>query len=497
MEITTFLFALFVILTGLGYQVLPKRIKNLWMLLASSVFIVTWSWKFLVSLLLLATINYLLGFLVPNTRFGKKILWAGIVINILALLVFKYSDFYLPALMSLLARLGVPTGAGGLQILAPLGISFITVQMISYLVDVHYGRLPAEKEPVRFALYVIYFPKILSGPVERAKTFLSRLESPQKWSGELLRNSFALVLVGLVRKLVLADVLNAMIPADAFQQPSKYPAPLLAAWLLVYAFALYNDFAGYTSIVRGVSGFFGIELTNNFNIPYFARSFSEFWNRWHISLSNWLRDYIFFPLSRSLLKKIPERNHPVHIIVPPMLTMLVCGLWHGFTWNTLLWGGLQGGFLVLERIGTLWKPRVSPADLPRWRQVIAALGVFLCILMAWVPFHTGVVPAIQYWKSLLTINNWHFSIHKAYFLTATQRQIFPQSTLSWVSLFPFFQAGFVLLGALLLDVVLYKDELRFLKWPAWLQAVLLIMLVAIFFLLSFAEKGAPFIYQAF
>jgi D-alanyl-lipoteichoic acid acyltransferase DltB (MBOAT superfamily) len=497
MEITTFLFAGFVLLAVLGFRCLPQRFKNLWLLFACAVFIISWSWQFLVILLLLATINYILGKHVTDVRHGKWVLWAGVVLNLLALLLFKYSNFYLPELTSLLAKLGVRTGAGGIQILVPLGLSFITLQMISYLLDVHYGRMEAETGFVKFAVYALYFPKILAGPIERAKTFLSRLDTPQEWSVESILQNFTLVLVGLIRKIVFADALTAMVPAQAFQPPSQYPAPLLAIWLLAYAFALYNDFAGYTSIVRGVSGFFGIELTSNFNVPYFSRSFSEFWNRWHISLSSWLRDYIYYPLSRRLRKTVPNHNNALNLIVPPVLTMLVSGLWHGLGWNTLLWGGLQGTFLVLERIAGLWGPRYAPAELPRWRQVISAAVVFFCILLAWVPFHTGVIPAIHYWQNLFSITNWQIPIYKAYFIQEAQSGHFSQAALRMLAIFPFFQVALVLLPALGLDLFQYKGEFTFRKWPVWLQVVLLALVVLILFLLSFAEKGAPFIYQSF
>ena len=499
MEITTFLFAGFVVLAAIGFRCLPKRYKNIWLLFTCAVFIISWSWKFLVILLLLVTINYFLGKHAADVRQGKKVLWAGVVINLLALLFFKYSGFYLPELTSLLARFGVRTGAGGIQILTPLGLSFITLQMISYLLDVHYGRIQAEAGFVKFAVYGLYFPKILAGPIERPKTFLSRLDSPQKRSLESILQSFTLVLIGLIRKIVFADSLTAMIPAQAFQQPSQYPASLLAIWLLAYAFALYNDFAGYTSMVRGISGFFGIELTSNFNIPYFSRSFSEFWNRWHISLSSWLRDYIYFPLSRWLRKIIPDQSNAVNLIIPPVLTMLVSGLWHGLGWNTLLWGGLQGTFLVLERVAGLWGPRIAPAERPKWRQIITAAVVFFCILMAWVPFHTGVIPAIHYWENLFSIPNWQVSVYTAYLVQKGQSFGFPLGLdRIWVlAILPFFQVALILLPALGLDLLQYKGEFSFRKWPVWLQVLLLALAVLILFLLSFAEKGAPFIYQSF
>ncbi len=209
---------------------------------------------------------------------GKTILWSAILVNILALLFYKYNNFFLADLISLLGKLGIRIGAGGIQLLAPLGISFITLQMISYLIDIYYQRVEAEGSFIKFALYVVYFPKLLAGPIERIKPFLDQVDAPQELTEQTVKRSISLVVVGLVRKLILADSLIVAIPADVFQKPSQYPSLLLVLWLLAYAFALYNDFAGYTNIVIGISGFFGIELTNNFNVPYFSRSFSEFWN---------------------------------------------------------------------------------------------------------------------------------------------------------------------------------------------------------------------------
>jgi alginate O-acetyltransferase complex protein AlgI len=497
MGIATFLFAGFVILAAIGFRLLPQRIKNLWLLFACMVFITSWSWKVLLLLLFLAICNFILGRFVADVQYGKRILWLGIVLNLLVLLLFKYSNFYLPTLTSLLTKLGVWTGIGGIQILAPLGISFITLQLISYLLDIHYGRMQAESGFIPFAIYVLYFPKILAGPIERARTFISRLNTPQELSNESVRKNISLVLVGLIRKIIFADTLIAMIPSAAFQKSSQYPAPLLAIWLLAYAFAIYNDFAGYTCMVRGISGFFGIELTNNFNVPYFSRNFSEFWNRWHISLSNWLRDYIYFPLSRLLRKTVSDKDNTIHLIIPPVVTMLASGLWHGIGWNTLLWGGLHGSFIVLERVAGMKRSRVAPTSLPRWRQVLSGMVIFFCILMAWVPFRAGVVPAVHFWKNLFTISNWQYSFYNAYMVLKIQNEGFLLVTLQKLIFLPIIQLLVILLPALGLDLIQYKDELSFRMWSPWLKGFLLAVVLLTLFLLSFAEKGAPFIYQNF
>ena len=206
-------------------------------------------------------------------------------------MIFKAASFYLYRLTSLLEQTGIQPGLGGLQIIIPLGLSYYVLQNISYLVDVYRGQIPASTNRVDFSLYLAYFPKMVAGPIERARTFLPILARPRRVDNQALSRSLILILVGLVRKLLIGDLLFAHIPWEAFTgEPGVFSKIELIAWLTVYAFALYNDFAGYTLIVRGVSGFFGIELSPNFRAPYFSRNFTEFWNRWHITLSEWLRD---------------------------------------------------------------------------------------------------------------------------------------------------------------------------------------------------------------
>ena len=186
-----------------------------------------------------------------------------------------------------------------MTLLLPIGLAYYSLQNISYLIDIYRKQTVAATDFIDFALYLAYFPKLLSGPIERARTFLPKLAQPRHVDNKLLARSFTLIIVGLMRTLLIAGILLKMIFWDAFETPAKYTAPELIGWLLIYSLFLYNDFAGYTSIVRGVSGLFGLELSRNFSQPYFTRNLTEFWNSWHISLSHWLRDYIYFPLSRA------------------------------------------------------------------------------------------------------------------------------------------------------------------------------------------------------
>lgn len=474
MSITSLEFAGFVVLTLFVYYLLPRRPQNVLLLGASYVFYISWSGWYALVLAVLTLVNFALA---PRLRREaqprRALLWIGIGINLLALAIFKYESFFVPDLRAALNTWGVETGIGGVDFLLPVGMSFYIVAVISYLIDVYRGQMDACRDLVDFALYMAYFPRLLSGPIERAREFLPRLAAPRFVDNEVLSRSFALIVIGVVRKIVLADTLFAMLPPDLWQEPRKYSSPQLIAYLLVYAFALYNDFAGYTGVVRGVSGLFGITLSPNFNIPYFARNLSEFWNRWHITLSHWLRDYIYFPTSRVLLRRNPTLTNVPNIFIPPLLTMLASGLWHGPGWGMLLWGALHGLYLIVERLLALWHPVGPPHVQPWWRQGIATLIVFGLVLLAWVPFRApDVSTALDYWQGMVNLSN-----------------------LSRPSL----RILIILIPAFWLDWVQYRrtDELVFLRWPRLVQATLLAIAILAIFLMSQADTGAPFVYQGF
>ncbi len=467
-------FAGFVLLVLAVYYLLPRRPQNYWLLLVSYLFYLTWAWEFGAALLALTLVNYALGRrLQAAGRWQRSWLWAGIGFNLLALAFFKYNDFFVPKILSLLGRLDLQIEAGGLNILMPIGLSFLALQAISYLIDVARGRLEASTDPVDFALYLAYFPKLLSGPIERARTFLPVLAQERVVDNAALARSLGLILVGLARKMVIADSLARMIPSQVFEPPIHTGAPALTYWLLAYAFYIYNDFAGYTSIMRGVSGLFGIQLSPNFRQPYFARSFTEFWNRWHISFSHWLRDYIYFPLSRALRRKFPKPEHPLNVILPPVVTMLASGLWHGAAWPMLVWGGLHGVYQVVERLPLLWGAALRPPqERPRWRQGLGMLVVFGLAALAWVPFRLDLPLAVDYWRGML---NW--SVLQP----------------------PDGRLVVVVVLALGLDWMQSRreDGLVFLGWPRPVRAALLAAALLAIFFVAQADVGAPFVYQGF
>ena len=309
----------------------------------------------------------------------------------------------------------------------------------------------------------------------------------------MLERSAALILTGLFRKLALANPLFNLIPEQAFVTPLAYSGQNLVFWLLAYAFALYNDFAGYTAIVRGVSLWFGIELSPNFNLPYTARNFSEFWNRWHITLSNWLRDYVFFPLAWSLRRGVPQQDHFVNVVIPPMLTMLVSGMWHGLSWNLLVWGTLHGLFLVFERLPSLNKPVVAMNKRPRWRQRLGSVVTFVLVVLAWVPFRMLLPVAAQYWKGLA-----HWTMPDFLGLARAFVGWSPFSGWSQFDL-PNPILLLVLLAAILIDRLQQRagNEEFLLTRPRWLQVLLVMLLLLVSLLAAFSDSTAPFVYQGF
>ena len=476
MTITSLHFVFFTALALAVYYLLPRRPQNFWLLFVSYVFIVSWDWKFAAVLGIVTAVNFLLAIrLRINNQGQSELLWLGIGFNVLILVFFRAAGFFLPELEAVLAALGLSTRAGGLQILVPLGLSYYILQTISYLVDVYRGQLKPESDFVNFALYLAYFPKLLAGPIERARAFLPKLAQARIVDNRVIAESLMLIFVGLIRKLIIADPLMASFPAEVFEIPAKYGPPELLFRLVIYAFALYNDFAGYTDIVRGISGFFGIHLSPNFRAPYFSRNFTEFWKRWHITLSEWLRDYIYYPISRALSRSNSSSRSLANLILPSFITMLVSGIWHGFSLNMLLWGGLHGSFLIVERIPALWRPIVPPQHQPPWRQWLGIVVVFFLVILAWVPFRWELPVALQLWEALL---NWSD-------LSIRYRRM--------LLILP------LLLGSLLLDFIQYRseDEFIFLKWSPLTKAACMAIILFWIFILTAGNFEQPFIYQAF
>jgi D-alanyl-lipoteichoic acid acyltransferase DltB (MBOAT superfamily) len=497
MTITSLLFAAFCLVSLVIYWKLPDRFRGHWLFAVSIAFLLTWSWQLLGIFVVIGTVNFFLGKMLAKAHNNKRsLLWIGIGFNVFILVALKYSDFYLQGLFRLVERMGFRIDAGGLNLLVPIGLSFVIVQMISYLADIYKGILAPESRWLNFVLFVIYFPKLLSGPVERARKILPVFKNPACLNSASAERFFWLIIIGLVKKVIFADSLAALIPSEIFLQPDAFPGQDLVVYLLAYAFAIYNDFAGYSNIACGISGLFGIELTGNFKLPYFSRNFTEFWERWHVSFSNWLRDYIYFPVSRALVKRNPNREEWVNIVLPPFVTMFVSSMWHGIGWNFLVWGGLHGTYLVVERVIKIRSPKNLPGEWSKWRQWLSTLSVFAMVVIAWLPFRMDLRTAWQYLLRLPGIFEWT----RVFLWFLRQKFI---GKLAWNNWYAFQFLNMRVLVLILLAIVLdwvqlrTKDETFITTWPLWAQALFLAVFAIVLVLLSLASNTIPFIYQGF
>ncbi len=396
MEIISWNFLLFLLITIPVYYALNRRAQNIWLVMGSAAFIATHGWQNLIPLTVIAGVTWLAGVRLAETS-RRGWLAAGIAVNVTALVFYRVAA----------SPLVLPAGTID-HLLVPVGMSFYTLQSIGYLIDISHKKIEAEKDPVDLTLYLMYFPKFLAGPIERPGRFLPQLKEPRVVDNPKASRGLTFILFGLIRKVAVAEVLFTLIPKNFILTPfvdmplavglpplhvSTYVAPVSNIDRLIavvcYGLYLYNDFAGYTLIMRGISLLMGIELSPNFREPYFATTLSEFWSKWHISLSSWLRDYIFFPLTRWLKKKSPGALPVIPVAVPLLVTMLTAGVWHGLTTPFLFWGLLYGVMLTLEQLAFQRWPSLRPQQRPIVYRFFSALLTFTVVSLAWVPFAAG------------------------------------------------------------------------------------------------------------
>src|SRR5262245_45964461 len=378
-------FLVFFVLVFTAYWVLPWRRVRVYLLLAASFyFYASWNKWLALIICVSTTVDYFLANGIQaskSPRARKWLLTANIVANLGLLCYFKYANFFLDSLKAALQAAGLPASWGHLQVILPIGISFYTFEAINYMVDVYRGHVRAEKNLANFMLFILFFPHLVAGPIVRARDFLPQVGRNKRWSWPRLQVGVMFFLMGLVKKLAIADRM-AQFADPVFQNPWAYKSG--AVWIAVIAYALqiYCDFSGYTDMAIGCAHMLGYKLAQNFNMPYIAANVSEFWRRWHISLSSWLRDYLFIPLGGS-------RHGRWQTYRNLLLTMTLGGLWHGANWTFMIWGLLPGLVLIFQRCF-----QDLSADRPRLRcwlqsRLGAAVGIgvtLLTVMLLWIFF---------------------------------------------------------------------------------------------------------------
>ncbi|MGI9600385.1 MAG: MBOAT family O-acyltransferase [Acidimicrobiales bacterium] len=380
-------FAVFFIVFFAMYWAFPPRWRTALLLVGSYIFYGWWDWRFLSLIALSTVVDYSIGLGMKandhDERVRRRLLLMSLVVNLGILGIFKYSNFFVDSFRDLLGNFGYDASDDAvIDVLLPVGISFYTFQTLSYTFDVYRRRIEPRRNLLIFGTYVAYFPQLVAGPIERAQNLLPRIEDIHRPfpNTRQIESGLGLILLGLVRKVVLADGAGRVANA-VFDDPGDHSWVMIVIGILAFAVQIYGDFAGYTDIARGVSRLLGIELVVNFRQPYLSRNITEFWRRWHISLSDWLRDYLYISLGGNR-KGVAKTYRNL------MITMLLGGLWHGASWNFVIWGGLHGLYLVIHKY--FRAGRVDNNE-PTRRDIPAIALTFVVVALTWVPFRAATL----------------------------------------------------------------------------------------------------------
>ena len=370
--------------TVLVYFLLPRRAKNVWLLLASWVFYLCAKPIYLTLLLLVIVTSYVTGWILTGNK-DKRVLAACLALDVVLLFLFKYVNFALSLAGNVLNGLGMDFSAPVLDIVLPVGISFYLFQAMGYVMDVYRGRVEGERNFLLYALFLSFFPQVVSGPIGRAEELLPQFRAEHFFDWDKFRVGLLRFLWGTFKKLVLADRL-AVLVNTVYAAPETFGAFQLIGAAVAFSFQIYCDFSAYTDMALGAAHSMGFTLRENFSTPYFARSIAEFWRRWHMSLTSWFRDYLYIPLGGS-------RKGTVRKFVNVLIVFAVSGLWHGAAMSFVVWGVLNG---VYQVVGALTLPArdklfgaIGLKQETRLRKWIQIATTFVLTTVAWVFFQAG------------------------------------------------------------------------------------------------------------
>lgn len=408
----------FVVVFAVAWELRERREwRKVFLLGASYFFYGYWDWRFTLLLAGSSLINYTAGRLIALTddvRQRKLLVGIAVALNLTILGFFKYYGFFLESLAEMLARAGLERDLPFLEIILPVGISFFTFQGISYVVDVYRREIKPVDSPLDIFLYISFFPQLVAGPIVRAADFLPQLKTEPRLNREMISLGIVLILTGLFKKMVIANYLGTELVEPVFFDPASHSSADLILAVYAYAVQIYCDFSGYSDIAIGVAALLGYRFKWNFNQPYRAASLQEFWRRWHISLSEWLRDYLYKPLGGSKGSRLQTCRNL-------FLTMLLGGIWHGAAWTFIIWGVIHGTALIIERgirnaasataaklamappgRGTLSAAATPREEEPsRWARAIGILVTFHIVCLAWIFFRAqNLQLAVAYVKGL-------------------------------------------------------------------------------------------------
>lgn len=387
MQFDSYIYAFFLPLVFAGYWILRNKLmwQNLFLLVASYIFYGWWDWRFLSLIIITSTSTFLSGLVIKNdhSRSSKVWLALNLILNLGILATFKYFNFFKDSLADILRIFGTNPDFPTLNILLPVGISFYTLQAISYSFDVYNGKAKPTRNVVAFFVYIAFFPQLVAGPIERARNLLPQFLTKKSFNYYNAVIGMRQILWGLVKKLVIADNLAGYVD-NLLYHPSVMSASSIIMASILFAFQIYADFSGYSDIAIGSARLFNIKLLPNFNYPFFSRNMKELWQRWHISLMTWLREYIYFPLGGSRCGKW-------HTCVNIMIVFAISGLWHGADWTFVIWGTINGMMLL----PFAFRPKKSYSNHARLRDIPKCILTFLIFAFIFLSFRSPNISHLQ------------------------------------------------------------------------------------------------------
>ncbi len=387
MQFDSYIYAFFLPLVFAGYWILRNKLmwQNLFLLVASYIFYGWWDWRFLSLIIITSTSTFLSGLVIKNdhSRSSKVWLALNLILNLGILATFKYFNFFKDSFADILRLFGANPDFPTLNILLPVGISFYTLQAISYSFDVYNGKAKPTRNFIAFFVYIAFFPQLVAGPIERARNLLPQFLTKKSFNYYNAVIGMRQILWGLVKKLVVADNLAGYVD-NLLYHPSVMSASSIIMASILFAFQIYADFSGYSDIAIGSARLFNIKLLPNFNYPFFSRNMKELWQRWHISLMTWLREYIYFPLGGSRCGKW-------RTCVNIMIVFAISGLWHGADWTFVIWGTVNGMMLL----PFVFRPKKSYSNHARLRDIPKCILTFLIFAFIFLSFRSPNISHLQ------------------------------------------------------------------------------------------------------
>ena len=411
----------------------------------------------------------------------------SVVLNLSVLFFFKYFGFVAESINKLFLKLNICMNIPIFDVLLPVGISFYTFQALSYTMDVYRGEIHAEKSFLKYALFVSFFPQLVAGPIERSKNLLTQLSSPSKLTIDKAKESLLLMLWGFFLKIVIADRI-AIFVDTVYESPETYGGWYAIVATVFFAFQIYCDFYGYSVIAMGTAKMLGIQLIENFNAPYLSQSITEFWRRWHISLNTWFRDYLYFPLGGNRKGKIRKYFNK-------MFVFCISGLWHGASWNYLIWGGINGIYQIVgEALEPVRERLIDVCRLDRRtfsHRFLNCIITFVLVDFSWIFFRAdGFYNALNIIKSMVRVHNWQILFDGSLYECGLNEHEFRLMFLSIVVL-------------MIADIAKkYSIEIRYviIKQEWWFQCVAIALAICgilLFGIWGYAYSESSFIYFQF